>query len=182
RVWIDEMNQALGSTRAPGGRRAAAERAIAISQSAGWMDARQGFSLYALGRLTIASDPDIALRAFQNADRVYAAHPETRVHRAYVAVQLAAFQLLQGNADGVLTLVSEHINTAFKHENAALLASLLMFRAEALELQGRVSEARVVRVDSLGWARYGYGSSSAIKAREREISQLNPAKRRTAGL
>ncbi len=182
RAWIDEMHQALGSARATNSRRSAAERAIAISQSRGWLDARQGFSLYALGRLTIASNPDTALRAFQAADRVYAARPETRIHRAYVGVQLAAFQLLQGNADSVLAIVNQHINTAFEHENAALLSSLLMFRAEALELQGRVSEAQLVRVDSLAWARYGYGSVQAIEARQREISQLNPAKRRTAGL
>ena len=126
-------SQALGAARAPNGRRAAAERAIAISQSSGWLDNRQGFSLYALGRLTIATNPETALRAFEAADRVYASHSETRVHRAYVAVQLAAFALLRGDADAVLSLVSNNINTAFEHENAALLASLLMFRAEALE-------------------------------------------------
>ena len=182
RAWMGEMDQALGAVRAPNGRRTAAERAIAISRAAGWSDTREGFSLYALGRLTIASDPSTSLKAFQDANQVYARSRTTRVHQAYVGLQLAAFALLAGDAAAVHSIASRHIDTAFEHENASLLASLLMFRAEALELEGRVSEAEVVRVDSLAWARYGYGSLEAIRAREREISQLNPIKRRAASL
>jgi len=61
-------------------------------------------------------------------------------------------------------------------KNAALLATLMMLRAEALELSGRVSEARMVRLDSLGWARYGYGADWAVRAKLREVGALSPLK------
>ncbi|MEL6701328.1 MAG: DUF2927 domain-containing protein, partial [Pseudomonadota bacterium] len=121
RDWIDEMAKALGSARAPLGRRQAAENAINMGTARGWQDARLGFSHYALGRLTIASNPDAAQNAFLSADRVYASQPEMQLHRAYVAVQLAAFALLEGDAQTVLRVTEPHITTARRHENAALL-------------------------------------------------------------
>ncbi|MEM6896884.1 MAG: DUF2927 domain-containing protein [Pseudomonadota bacterium] len=175
-VWKGEMAKALGAVRAPYGRRQAALNAIALATAEGWQDTRLGYSHYALGRLTIASDPQIAFAAFQNADRVYASDPTTELHRAYVAVQLAAFALLDGDAVSVVDITGRHLATAARYENAALLASLLMFRAEAFELQGRAAEARTVRMDSLGWARYGFGSVRSVNARLREIELLNPAK------
>ena len=52
-----------------------------------------------------------------------------------------------------------------------------MLRAEALDLSGRVSEGADVRLDSLGWARYGFGSDWSVRAKLREISALNPLNR-----
>ncbi|MEM6479238.1 MAG: DUF2927 domain-containing protein [Pseudomonadota bacterium] len=175
-TWKNEMAKALGTVRAPGSRTAAAKAAIAISRDEGWNDARSGYSHYALGRLLIASQPGTAFAAFNDADRIYAASPTTELHRAYVGVQLAAFALLDGDALSVMEITSQHLGTAARYENAALLASLMMFRAEALELQGRAAEARSVRLDSLGWARYGFGSVKSVNARLREIELLNPAK------
>jgi len=65
---------------------------------------------------------------------------------------------------------------AAAHENAALLATLMMFKAEALEMLGRAGEASSVRMDSLGWARYGFGAERNVRARLREIASLNPLK------
>ena len=65
---------------------------------------------------------------------------------------------------------------AAAHENAALLATLMMFKAEALEMTGRTAEASAVRMDSLGWARYGFGADANVRARLREIASLNPLK------
>ena len=52
----------------------------------------------------------------------------------------------------------------------------MLLRAEALELTGRSSEAATVRLDSLGWARYGFGADWAVRAKMREIGALNPLK------
>jgi hypothetical protein len=57
-------------------------------------------------------------------------------------------------------------------ENAALLSTLLMIKAEALHLAGRATEAQLVRLDSLGWARYGFGSDAEVGARMEEISRI----------
>ncbi|MEO0677282.1 MAG: DUF2927 domain-containing protein [Pseudomonadota bacterium] len=175
-AWKDEIAKALGAVRAPYGRKIAAENASNMSRAAGWNDTRLGYASYALGRLTIATEPQRAFAAFQTADRIYASSETTELHRAYVSVQLAAFALLDGDAVSVMEITGQHLPTAARYENAALLASLLMFRAEALELQGRAAEARAVRMDSLGWARYGFGSARAVNARLREIALLNPAK------
>ncbi|MGB0512764.1 MAG: ATP-dependent transcriptional regulator, partial [Paracoccaceae bacterium] len=43
---------------------------------------------------------------------------------------------------------------------------------------GRASEARIVRLDSLNWARYGFGSEKHLKTKLREIQALNPLNRR----
>ena len=63
---------------------------------------------------------------------------------------------------------------AERHENAALLATLMMLQAEALDLAGRTDEARAVRLDSIGWARYGFGADWAVRAKMSEISALSP--------
>jgi hypothetical protein len=63
---------------------------------------------------------------------------------------------------------------ARRHRNAALLSTLLMLRAEALALEGRMGEARAARLDSLGWARYGFGADWAVRAKLREIAALSP--------
>ena len=73
-------------------------------------------------------------------------------------------------------LIAPHIDTARRRENAALLSTLLLLRAEALELENRAAEAQAVRLDSLGWARYGFGSDWAVRAKMREIASLNPLK------
>lgn len=174
RQWITAMETALGGSATPAARRNAARRALIIGQAARWGGPRQGFASYVYGRLHLASDPDPALRAFRAADRAYAARPETRLHRAYVAVQLASVALAAGRSDQVLALVTPAIANAERAENAALLATLMMFRAEALDLQGRSVEAQAVRLDSLGWARYGFGSDANVQARLREIRALAP--------
>ena len=59
-------------------------------------------------------------------------------------------------------------------QNAALMSSLLMYKAEALELAGQRQEAAAVRLDSLGWARYAFGSERSVRARMAEIAALAP--------
>jgi hypothetical protein len=62
-------------------------------------------------------------------------------------------------------------------QNASLMATLLMMRAEALTLEGRATEAQAVRLDSLGWARYGFGDAGEIRARLVEIAAVTPENR-----
>ncbi len=175
RDWIDAIETALSSNVLPTRRRDAAETAINLARAFGWDGPRKGFALYAYGRLTVSSNPDHALGAFLEAQRVFRESPDTRLHEAHVAVQLCAFALRDGDTATVLALTEDAIPVAERFENAALLASLMMFRAEALNLAGRSVEAQTVRLDSLAWARYGFGSEQNVRARAREIAQLNPA-------
>jgi hypothetical protein len=174
RDWIDAIENALAGAATPAGRRQSAEMAINLARAFGWTGTRRGFGLYAYGRLQVSNDPDLALQAFLEAARTYRASPETRLHEAHVNVQLAAFALSSGDIAGVLRLTEDAIPIARGHENAALLATLLMFRAEALALSGQEAEAQSARLDSLAWARYGFGSERNVLARAREIAALVP--------
>lgn len=179
RAWVLAIQTALGPGAGPAERRRAAIQALDIARTMGWADHRMAFSHYAMGRLTQRVDDGVAQEHFLAADRYYALVPHTELHRAYVASQLAAYALAQGRGQDALALTTGHLNTAARHENAALLATLLMLRAEALDLLGRSAEASRVRVDSLGWARYGFGADWAVRAKLREVAALNPGKGRS---
>ncbi|MBP0483006.1 DUF2927 domain-containing protein [Sagittula salina] len=182
RIWIDSVQTALGPGANPAQRRQAATEALKVATAMGWTDHRRAFSHYAMGRLLQSVDPAAAQDHFVLAQRYFGTAGDTGLHRAYVASQLAAYAISAGRAEDALYLVTPHLKTAMTHENAALLATLMMLRAEALDLGGRPTEARAVRLDSLGWARYGFGSDWAVRAKLREVGSLNPARRRLGSL
>lgn len=177
RPWIEAIQTALGPGASPITRRNAATEALIIASAMGWQDHRRGFTHFAMGRILQATDPAAAREQFLAADRYFAATPQTSLHRAYVASQLAAFALTENNPDAAMTLTGLSVDLAVQHENAALLSTLLMLRAEALDLAGRASAGAEVRLDSLGWARYGFGSDWSVRAKLREIGSLNPLNR-----
>ena len=176
RAWIRAIQTALGPDTRPEQRRAAATEAVKIAQTMGWGDHRRAFSHFILGRLNQGADPRFAQTQFQMADQFYRQTPNTSLHQANAASHLAAHAISRGQGPEALAIIGPHLAIAERHENAALLAALLMLRAEALELSGRVSEAKAVRLDSLGWARYGFGADWAVRAKLREISALSPLK------
>jgi hypothetical protein len=182
RIWIDAVQTALGPGANPAQRRRAATEALEIASALGWADHRRAFSHYAMGRLLQGANPEAAHAQFLQARRYFGTGPETALHRAYVAAQLAAFAVGQGDAKTALDRLAGHSDTAARHENAALLATLMMLRAEALDMTGRAEQAERVRLDSLGWARYGFGSEWAVRAKLREIAALNPDGRRRGAL
>ncbi|MEL7013404.1 MAG: DUF2927 domain-containing protein [Pseudomonadota bacterium] len=174
RSWIRAIQTALGPDTNSAQRRRAAADALRIAQSQGWTDHRLGFSHFALARLSQVAQPDVAFQNFVAAELAYRRAPGTRLHQAYSASQLAAYAISQGEGNDALILLSPHIATAEKFENAALLSTLLMLRAEALVQVGRTAEANLVRMDSLAWARYGFGTDWAVRAKLRDIAALSP--------
>jgi hypothetical protein len=174
RDWIEAIEEALGPRATPSRRQQAARRAVEIARRNGWADNRMAFSLFALGRLSLSGESDVALASFLQARQIYAARPETRLHAAHVAMQLSAFALSSNQPEAALELIESSLPPVQEAENAALLASLLLIRAEALELMGRAAEARAVRTESLGWARYGFGSDEDVRTRAAEIAALSP--------
>ena len=182
RHWIELIETALGPGTGHRARRQAARQAVAVARQQGWVDTRLAFSLFAYGRLSLGEAPDQALVAFLEARDIYRARPETRIHLAHVAMQLAAFSLTLGDPETVIELVNKNVKPVAQAQNAALLASLLMLKAEALDQTGRASEARAVRLDSLGWARYGFGAGRDVRVRMAEIAALAPGKPLQGGL
>lgn len=172
RVWIDDVSIAMGSQTSVSARRAAAKRAVLTARAQGWNDTRTGFSLFLLGRLSVGADRDLAYAALTQAHEIYSARASTAYHAAHVALQLSAIALLERDYDGALKLTSAAMPAAYDAGNAALLASLMLTKAEALRTIGRASEARLVRLDSLGWARYGFGTDEQVLALTRDIANL----------
>tara|TARA_R110002072_G_scaffold3318_9_gene24276 strand:- start:84 stop:1442 length:1359 start_codon:yes stop_codon:yes gene_type:complete len=176
RAWSQAIQTALGRSISYKARRTAAIEAIRISTAMGWEDNRRAFAHYAMGRVLQNTDPDAAQSQYLTADHFYARTPGTKLHRAYVATQLGAYAVSKGEGKEALRIIGPHIETARNSQNAALLSTLLLLRSEALELENRTAEARSVRLDSIGWARYGFGPDWAVRAKLREIASLNPLK------
>lgn len=179
RAWINAVQTALGPGTSPANRRAAARQALVIAQNNGWQDHRLGFAHYALGRLLQSQDIAAAHSHFIAADRAYRSAEPFGPHRAFVATQLSAYAISAGQSREALNLLSPQIGPAGRFENAALLSTLMLLQAEALAMEGKLEEAGALRLDSLGWARYGFGPDWAVRAKLREMTALSPIKGRS---
>ncbi len=175
RTWSDAMESALGPRGSVDTRFRAAVAALAIAERNGWQDSRLAFSYFAIGRASLAIDGTAAITAFTRAAQIYRTLPGGQVHAAHVDMQLAAYALSQGWSDMALALAEKGIPVVRDAENAALLASFLLIKAEALTMQGQAGETDALRTEALGWARYGFGSGNDLAARISAIAALVPA-------
>ncbi|ADE85358.1 DUF2927 domain-containing protein [Rhodobacter capsulatus] len=171
RAFVNALERAIGRG-SQGARKAAAMTAIRMSGAQGWQDTRAAFGWFALGRLSVYDDPETALTAFANAGAIYRATPGAGIQSAHVDMQLAAFALSSGRASDAIALVNRAIPQALTGENAALMATLYLIRAEAYETLGNPAQAQQARLDSAQWARYGFGSDAAVRARAAEVAAL----------
>ncbi|MFD1914466.1 DUF2927 domain-containing protein [Halodurantibacterium flavum] len=176
RDWLGAINVALNPVRRPD-RLEAAHYAVGRAQELGWTDSRLALSYFALGRAAAPDSSTLAAAAFLRAGLVWRDLPDAQVHVAHIDMQMAAFALVAGQPQNTVALTDRAMEPAYQAQNAALLASLLMLRATALDDLGRGTEAQADRLDSLGWARYGFGSDEEVRARLAEIASLG----RTAG-
>ena len=176
RAWVAAVEQSFGMRS--GNAKAGADKMLSIAAAQGWSDGRLAFSYYALGRAQITSAPEAAVRAFSEAGRIYRTLPGGEVHVAHVDMQLAAIALASGQSAQAVQFADRAIPVVKRSENAALLATLMLIKAEGLEAQGMVAEARAIRLDSLGYARYGFGSEAQVRARMSEVAALAARGRR----
>ena len=178
RTWVAAVEGAFGPRGGTASRLRAAEMMRSIAMAQGWHDGRLAFSNYAVGRSLASTDPAQAVVALTEAGRIYRSIPGAQVHVAHVDMQLAAIALAAGQSDQAIAFADRAIPVVKRAENASLLATLMLIKAEALENEGRVTEARGLRLDSLGWARYGFGSERQVRARTAEIANLGSRGRR----
>ena len=173
-AWKRAIADALGHGKTTKQRQAAALRAVSIARQKGWQGNRLAFSLFAMGQLHIHSDSKLAFAAFQDAESIYRDRVGTDLHTAHIGVQMAAYALSAGNLDQTIATVNRHLPAVRQAQNAALLSTLMMIKAEALDRKGLTNDAARLRLDSLGWARYGFGSNAQVGARLREIAAIAP--------
>lgn len=176
-AWERAIAQATSPRGSTSRKLAAAQRAVDLAMRAGARDPRLAFSYYVLGRQSLATDPNGALKAFLTAGSIYQKRPDSALQEAHVALQVAAFQLSAGRAEIAEQLVNQNLATVQKAEHASLLSLLLLVKAEALELQEKPLEAAQVRRDALAWGRYGFGQNGAVRTRAAEILAISPRSR-----
>ncbi len=164
REWVDAINKSLGPGPGSPRQMRAAQRAATIGQQMGWTDHRRAYPHYLMGRMLQFRDPAAALQQYQIAMQFLNATPGTEVHRAHVTAQTATFALAQDRGPAVLPDLNRAIDVMTRAENASLLATLLLLKSEALKQAGQPQQARAVRLDSLGWARYGFGSDLVARS------------------
>lgn len=170
--WTQAVETALGRSGTLGARQEAATRALALAQRQGWQDARLAFSHFAVGRLMAGSDPDLAIRQFEAAAAIYARLPGGEVHLAHVDMQLAGIALAIGRPAEAVRFCDRAIPAVRRHENPALLATLMLIKAEAAERLGDATTAAALRLDSQPYARYGFGPENVVRARMRDIAAV----------
>jgi hypothetical protein len=173
-AWTAAMETALGTRASASSRQRAARTAVRIAEAEGWTDGRLAFSHFANGRVSLGIDGQAAIVELNKASAIYGTLPDGQIHAAHVNMQLAALALSRGQSDQALILTDQAIPVVEAAENAALLATLLLIRSEALLLQGRAAEALAARQEGLGWARYGFGSGSDLAQRVAAIAALVP--------
>jgi hypothetical protein len=172
--WTAAMRDALAPDRSARDRLAAARRAVARAEGAGWSDGRIPSAQLALGRASLSSDPDGAVRAFLEAGAGFRALHGEGIHAAHVAMQLGAFALTAGRPDSALEIVDRAIPAARAAQSGGVLATLLLIRAEAAAMQGAGVAAARSRREAAGWGRYAWGEE-VLARRIAEIGALVPS-------
>ena len=175
RAWINAVQRALGPGSGSAKRVKSAQEAARIGKQHGWTDHRRAYPHYLLGRMGQFDDPEAAQRQFALALKYLDATPGTEVRRAHVTAQTAAHALAQGRGTEVLAELNTAIETMTRAENAALLATVLLLKSEALRQVGQTEKARAVRLDSIGWARYGFGSDMVVRTVTEGIASATAA-------
>lgn len=171
RDWTDAIEDALRTTSNRTSFRHA-RRALEIALDQGWQDDRLAFSLFLAARFAPPGDGQQALDALVLAHRIYETRPGTQAHSAHVSLHLAAQSLATGQNDLVLRLTERAMLAAQRTENGALLSSLMLLRARALEATGKRTEAEELRRAAVPFALFGFGTKDAAERRASEVAAL----------
>ncbi|MEM8572484.1 MAG: DUF2927 domain-containing protein, partial [Pseudomonadota bacterium] len=168
--WSAAIETALSSRNNRRQRLRAASAATEIAIDMEPPDHRLGVSLLTLARLNVRRDPNAAALYFSEAYRSLARTVGLEdVRTAQAGMHLAAFAIATDQSELALALVDRHLPIAIESQNAILVAGLLSRRAEAYAWLGQEEAARDARVDSLRWARYGFGDGNGDLAREQAL-------------
>ncbi len=168
--WTDAMSAALSRGAPREARRSAAEAAVVLAGAG----TAKGLALMALGRAEVTRDPHSAETSFAEALEYFDSQPATAIQAACVRLQLAALALSRANPETAARLAREAQPVARAHGDASLLSILLFVEAEALDMAGETEAASAVRLDGLGWARYGFGEAGS-RRRLQEVQALSRA-------
>jgi tetratricopeptide (TPR) repeat protein len=163
-------------------RTAAAARAVRLAKRARIDDHRLGFSFFTRARAVASTDPIAAVRDYTRAYAIFLqAFGPDDVHTAHVALQLASFSVSVGDFGQALQYIEPSLVGAKLAQNGRLMLSLLAMKAAIYEKQGRLTEAKAIYQEAIGWGHYGVHAPSDITARLQLISDLFPKTPLTEG-
>lgn len=167
RAFATALETALDADLPRDRRLGAARIAAQIGAEMKPVDHRLGVALLTLGRLSLRHDPAAAARHFAEAYRLFSRRfGEDDSRTAQAGVHLAALALATGQYEAAIALADKHVPVAERAQNAILIAGVLSIKAEAQAALGQADAARDTRLDSLRWARYGFGDTDGALARE----------------
>jgi hypothetical protein len=174
RAWAGAIEVALSRRESRGARLRGAEAATGMARAMSPTDHRLAVALLTEGRLRLRTDPAAAAADFADAyTLLQMRYGPDDVRTAQAAVHVAALALGTGQYDLAIELADRHAPAAIAGQNAVLIAGLMSIKAEALAETGDLDGALAARVDSLRWARYGFGDVDGALAREQaELAAL----------
>lgn len=166
-AWAQAIESALSRDEPRRRRTEDAGLATQIAAEMRPVDHRLGVSLLTLGRLNLRNDPAEAAHDFARAYTLFREEFGIEdIRTAQAGVHLAALALGSGQYQTAITLADRHVPAAQAAQNAILIAGLLSIKAEALAALDQPEAAQETRLDSLQWARYGFGDADGTLARE----------------
>jgi Protein of unknown function (DUF2927) len=166
-AWNEAIEVALSRDAPRSTRLVAAVNATRIAAAMRPVDHRLGVALLTSGRLKLRRDPVAAAEDFAQAYRLFLDRFGVEdIRTAQAGVHLAALAVRTGQFGLAIELADRHLPAARAGQNAILVAGLLSIKSEALAGQGQVEAAQATRLDSLRWARYGFGDADGALARE----------------
>lgn len=171
-AWSNAIATAMGPQSSVAQRHQAANVALQIAAAQGWQDHRRAYSYYVRARVTEMKNPRLSQNDYRLAYKLYSHLEEAELHRAFIVPTLAAHALENGQAQNALDYLIPAEKIAFKYQSAGILADILMLRAKAHEMLGQTQEARATRLDSIGWARYAFGSEQIIEDKLNQVARL----------
>lgn len=171
RAYGDAIAAALGPGSGGSARRLGAAMA-AYNISAPWQDHRTGFALMAMGRLRGPGEREAAKGDFERALAIFEARGEP-LRAALARQQLTLVALDEGNWPEAARLARAGRPAAEAGGDAALLSLLMLAEAAALDRMGQADASARLRLDSLGWARYGMGSDALVRRRAQMIALIS---------
>jgi len=169
-AWIAAVETALGGRSSDAERARAAHSAAALARDLGWRDHRRAFGHFLVGRSEQLINPQLARAHYRTALGYLGTGPDTAKHRALIQSRLAAFALRSGRLDAADALIAQALPAAERGQNAALLSSLLMLKAQLQEARGDHRAATALRSESLGWALYGHGTETTLDILPRDLA------------
>ncbi|MEM6467253.1 MAG: DUF2927 domain-containing protein [Pseudomonadota bacterium] len=173
-AWDQTMKRAFNRRLSASQRLLAADTAVRLAADMLPQDHRLGVALITRGRLSEKRNAQRAATDFAAAHAIMerVAGPRS-VRTSKAALHLARSHLRSGRPEAARRLARASQDAAKRAEDAILLSGLYLIESEAAKVMGDVQAAREAQLNSLMWARLGFGDRDGrIASAQAELKAL----------